>query len=179
MRRLLLLVSALVIVAALGVGMATAGSEGKTVRTLGDEVLKPNVGIRADLRFSPGPTSLSVGEEITWVGADKPGAPHSATLTRNPDALVQSFSDFLFGTCPECDAAIGEAAAAHFASFPPVVEVGTGDGFGDDGDSVMFGGGIPGIPNEITVELTNATPGETIYYFCFIHPWMQGQLNVR
>lgn len=179
MRRLLLLVSALVVLAALGAGLAAAGSEGKTVRTLGDEVLKPNVGIRADLRFSPGPTSLAVGEQITWVGADKVGAPHSATLTRNPDALVQSFSDFLFGTCPECDAAIGAAAGAHFSAFPPVVEVGTGDGFGDDGDSVMFGGGIPGIPNEITMELTNADPGETIYYFCFIHPWMQGQLNVR
>lgn len=179
MRRLMLLAFTLVVLAALGAGMAMAGSEGKTVRTLGDEVLKPNVGIRADLRFSPGPTSLSVGEEITFIGADKPGAPHSATLTRNPDALVKTFSDFLFGTCPECDAAIEEAGEAHFATFPPEVEVGTDDGFGDDGDSVMFGGGIPGLSNEITVELTNVDPGETIYYFCFIHPWMQGQLNVR
>ena len=174
MQRKSWLVLAVVVLALLGAGVAMAAAD-KTVKTLGDEVLKPNVKVEATLRFSPGPTTIAPGDSITWVGADKPGAPHTVTLTRNPDALVQEFADLFLGTCPECDAAIGAALASHFGAGPPVIEVGTGDGFGDDGDSVLFG---DGFPNTTTQTLTNVTPGETLLYFCAIHPWMQGSIEV-
>ena len=173
-RKLLLVAIAVLVLAALGVGVALAGGS-KTVKTQGDEVLKPNVKVEATLRFSPGPTTINAGDSITWVGADKAGAPHTVTLTRDPGALVQNFSDFLFGTCPACDAAIGAALGGHFPNGP-VLELGTGDGFGDDGDSILFG---DGFPNSNTQVLTNVTPGETIFYFCAIHPWMQGSINVN
>lgn len=173
-RKLLMVVVAVFVLAALSVGVALAG-EGKTVRTLGDEVLKPNVKVEATLRFSPGPTAIDVGDSITWVGADKAGAPHTVTLTRNPDALMDDFFDLFGGNCPECDAAINAALGAHFPAGPPVLEVGTGDGFGDNGDSVLFGGPFPNS----TQALTNVSPGETIFYFCSIHPWMQGSIMVN
>ncbi len=142
MKRIMLLATVATTLAMVGVGVASAGS-GTTVRSLGDETLKPNVAVRADLRFSPGPIHASPGEEITWVGADKAGAPHSVTLTRDPAALVATFSDFALGTCPDCDALVEAASDAHFAAFPPITQIGFGDGFGDDGDSLLFGGGSP------------------------------------
>lgn len=177
MKRILLLAAAATTLAMIGVGVAAAGGN-TTVRSMGDETLKPNVAVRADLRFSPGPISASPGEEITWVGADKPGAPHSVTLTRDPGALVATFSDFALGTCPDCDALIEAAGDAHFAAFPPITRIGFSDGFGDDGDSLLFGGAIPGIPNEHSATLVNVTPGETVFYTCFFHPWMQGTINI-
>lgn len=174
-RKLLLVAVAVLVLAALSVGVALAG-EGKTVKTLGDEVLKPNVKVEATLRFSPGPTTIDVGDSITWVGADKADAPHTVTLTRNPDALMDEFADLFGGNCPECDAAIGAALGGHFATDPPTLLVDVGDpGFGDDGDSVLFGGPAP----DTTQTLTNVSPGESIFYFCAIHPWMQGSINVN
>lgn len=173
-RKLYLVVVAVLVSAVIGAGVALADGS-KTVKTLGDEVLKPNVKVEASLRFSPGPTTIEVGDSINWVGADKAGAPHTVTLTRNPSALVRTFSDFLLGTCPDCDAAIGAALGGHFGAGPPVLELGTGDGFGDDGDSILFGGPFPNA----TQELTNVAPGETIFYFCAIHPWMQGSISVN
>lgn len=172
--RLAITVVAALVLAVLGVSVAVATSN-KTVRTLGDEVLRPNVMVQATLRFSPGPTTVAAGDSITWVGADKPGAPHTVTLTRNPNALADEFADLFLGTCPDCDAAIGAAFQAHFGGGPPVLEVGTGDGFGDDGDSILFG---DGFPNSTTQTLASVTPGETILYFCAFHPWMQGTINV-
>lgn len=166
---------AAVAVASLGAGVAGAAGV-RTVKTLGDESLTPNVGVSASLRFSPGPVTIKAGDSIMWVGDDKAGAPHTVTLTRNPLALVQNFGDFAFGTCPACDAASGAALAGHFPAGPPVLELGTADGFGDDGDSVLFGNGFP---NSNTQALTNVSPGETIFYFCAIHPWMQGEIRVN
>jgi plastocyanin len=175
-RRLLLVAVVAVLLTALGVGVAGAAGN-NTVKTAGDEILTPNVGISVTLRFVPGPISIRAGDSITWIGDDRARAPHTVTLTRNRAALVRNFGDFLFGTCPVCDAAQGAALAGHFPEgLPPVLELGTDDGFGDDGDSVLFG---DGFPNSTTQTLTNVTPGETINYFCSIHPWMQGEINVR
>lgn len=178
MKRTILLVVAVLLVSMIGVGIASAGN-GKTVKTLGDEVLKPGHGIRADLRFSPGPVNVAAGDTITWVGADKAGAPHTVTLTRDPDLLVKTFSDFVLGTCPACDDFIDAGFGAHFGGpAGPVLVADGGDGFGDDGDSLLFGGGIPGLPNEITMAIDNVEPGETVFYTCIFHPWMQGTINV-
>lgn len=177
MKRTILLLVPVLLLALIGAGIASAGS-GRTVRTLGDEVMEPNVRVNANLRFSPGPLTASVGEEVTWVGADAVGAPHTVTLTRDEDRLMQDPEDLFFGACEPCNEVVDAAFAAHFATFPPTLEVGTADGFGDDGDSLLFGGGIPGLANEITAELTNVSPGETVFYFCAFHPWMQGSIRV-
>ncbi|HJU50709.1 MAG TPA: hypothetical protein VJ815_00110 [Acidimicrobiia bacterium] len=174
-RKLILFTVGVVAMTVLGLGVALAQGT-KTVRTLGDEVLKPNVGVHATLHFSPGPINVEPGDAVTWVGADKAGAPHTVTLTRDPAVLVQTFSDFALGTCPACDAASGAAFGGHLGGPSPVLELGTGDGFGDDGDSILFGNGFP---NSNTQTLTNVTPGETIYYFCAFHPWMQGSIDVK
>jgi plastocyanin len=156
---------------------ALAAPGSRTVTTRGDEVLKVNVGVNSTLRFSPGPLNAGVGDSITWVAGDKIGAPHTVTLTRNPEALVETFLEMIgIEPCPACDAAIGGALGGHFPDMlPPVLELGLGDGFGADGDSFLFGNGFPASK---TVVLEDVTAGETVYYFCAIHPWMQGSIDI-
>ena len=175
-RRLVLLTVGVIVMTALAVA-ASAAPAGRTVTTRGDEVLKVNVGVNSTLRFSPGPLTVAEGDSITWVAGDKIGAPHTVTLTRNPDALIETFLEMIgIEPCAPCDAALGGALGGHFPdAAPPVLELGLGDGFGDDGDSFLFGNGFPASK---TVTLDNVTAGETIYYFCAIHPWMQGSIDV-
>lgn len=177
-RRLIVLgsvatVAAVVALGWVGVGVGNADS-GKTVATRGDEVVHPNVRIASDLRFSPGPATIRTGDTITWTHADKTDAPHTVTLA-TADALIQSFGDFLGGSCPACDAATEEALAAHFPlGAPPVIDVDDGDGeFDDPGDSVLF------FHGESVAKQINAPAGTTLYYFCAIHPWMQGTIDVK
>jgi len=170
MRKIPLIVAAMVLMVAAG-GVAGAGS-GKTVRTLGDEKLVPNKFVRADLRFSPGPVTITSGETITWEHADKTDAPHTVTIATQ-EQLVQDFGDFI-GGCPECDAAIGAALDGHFGAGPPIFELDDGDGeFDDPGDSLLFFAG-----GSVSKQI-NAPAGTTLLYFCAIHSWMQGAISVK
>jgi plastocyanin len=172
MRRLILVVAVLGLTAVATVGIATAES-GKTVHTRGDEVLRPNQSIRSDLRFSPGSATIESGDTVTWVHSDDTEAPHTVTIATE-NQLVQTFSDFVLGTCPDCDAASGAALAGHFPGGPPVLELDDGDGeFDDPGDSVLF------FPGQTFAKQINSPAGTTLFYFCAIHPWMQGSISVK
>ena len=171
MRRFTLLVAVLGLVALATASIAIADS-GKTVHTRGDEVLRPNQGVRSDLRFSPGQVRISSGDTITGTHSDKTDAPHTVTIATE-NQLVQRFSDFVLGTCPDCDAAIGAALGGHFPGGPPVLELDDGDGeFDDPGDSVLF------FPGQSFAKQINSPSGTTLFYFCALHPWMQGSISV-
>ncbi|MGH2764652.1 MAG: cupredoxin domain-containing protein [Actinomycetota bacterium] len=172
MRRLTLVAVVLGLMALATVGIATADS-GKTVHTRGDEVLEPNRFVRSDLRFSPGTATIKSGDTVTWVNADDAQAPHTVTIATE-NQLVQTFSHFVLGTCPDCDAAIGAALGGHFPGGPPVPELDDGDGeFDDPGDSVLF------FPGQSFAKQINSPAGTTLSYFCAIHPWMQGSISVK
>jgi plastocyanin len=172
MRRVTFMVAVLGLAALATAGIATAES-GKTVHTRGDEVLRPNQSIRSDLRFSPGSVTVKSGDTVTWVHSDDTDAPHTVTIATE-NQLVQTFSDFLLGTCPDCDAAIGAALGGHFPGGPPVPELDDGDGeFDDPGDSVLF------FPGQTFAKQINSPAGTTLFYFCAIHPWMQGSISVK
>lgn len=167
MKKLILLVALLAISL---VGAALVGaSTGKVVATRGDEVFQPNTYISSNLRFSPGPVTVSSGETIRWVHDDKTPEPHTITLI-DPNELPKSFDD-LFAGCPTCDAAL----AAHFSSDPPVtfVDVGSDGQFSSNGDSLLL---LPG--GDVSAQI-NAPAGTTLYYVCAIHPWMQGTIKVN
>lgn len=171
MRRFAFFAALLALTALVTGGVAIADS-GKTITTRGDEVLEPNKFVRADLRFSPGSATIKSGEEVTWTAADKAGAPHTVTLA-TPNQLVQNFSDFILGTCPDCDAAQGAALAGHFPGGPPVPVLDDGDGeFNNPGDSLLLFAG-----DSVTRQI-NVASGTTLFFFCAIHPWMQGEIRV-
>ncbi len=169
-----LMVGVLVLLA----GSATAASGEKTVKTLGGDSWKTNVAVSSNHRFAPGRTVVKSGDTLNFVNADTLGAPHSVSIVA-PGDLPDSFEALIFG-CPICDAVLGE----HFPLGPPVGIVDPGaDGFNEVGDSVFFfpqgDPGPPGFPEgAFSVEVT-AAPGTTLSYFCALHPWMQGTIDVR
>ena len=103
------------------------------------------------------------------------GPPHTVTIAANSGELVTQFVDLLLGTCPACDAAIGAALGGHFGGgFPVFVLDGGAPGIdGTAGDSWLFFPG-PGASAQIT-----APAGTTLLYFCAIHPWMMGSIEVN
>ena len=172
-KHLALFATVLVLVVLAGVIVASAGGT-KTVRTLGEEVLQPNVRVFSNLRFSPGPTVIGSGDTVSWVHSDDTEAPHTVTLA-TLDQLVQDFGDFIGGECPACEAAAGAALGGHFGTFPPTIVLDPDqDGqFSSPGDSLLF------FPGETVSAQINVPAGTTLNYFCAIHPWMQGTIEVK
>ncbi len=175
MRRVMpvVLVMALVVIA----GAATAAPGEKTVKTQGGDSWKANVAVNSNFRFGPGKTVVSSGDTVHFVNADTTPAPHTVSIVDEAD-LPDSFEALIFG-CPVCDAVLG----GHFPLGPPVGVIDPGgDGFNEIGDSVLFfpeGSAPPGVAEgAFSVEVT-ADPGTTLSYFCAIHPWMQGTIEVR
>ncbi len=166
---ILSLALALLIVA--GVAVVSANS-GATVYTRGDEILKQNVKVEATLRFSPGPVTIKSGDTVTWTHADKTDAPHTVTIA-TPNQLVTQFVDLFLGTCPDCDAAIGAASFGHFVLGLPVLDPDNDGEFISPGDSKLF------FHGETVSAQINAPAGTTLYYFCALHPWMIGSIQVK
>jgi plastocyanin len=167
---LVTLAAVIALIATLGIGIGSAGSGNAEIRTIGDEVLIPNVMVRADLKFQPGGVRVASGGTLTLEHADMTEAPHTLTLVGSEE-LPSSFEDFVMELpCPSCDAAF----AGHFAAGPsPIPIVDGGDGFDSLGDSVWFEHDDGPVEIEVT-----APAGSTLNYLCIIHPWMQGTIEV-
>ncbi len=171
MRKSIIVGVVLILLLMVGVAITSAGSGVTTIYTRGDEVLKPGAFVRADLRFSTTNATVKSGDWINWTSADKTGAPHTITIG-TADERVQTFSDFVLGTCPACDARIGAALGGHFGGGLIDIDAGGNGQFEDPGDSVIF------FPGQTVNKQINSPGGTTLLYMCAIHPWMQGTINV-
>ena len=168
MRRLTILL-AIGVTVILGTGVVLAASE-KTVRTTGDEKFVPNAMIQATLRFTPGTIRVNSGDVVTWQHDDQTVEPHTVTIVAEGD--LPTTVDEVFG-CEPCS----NALAAHFAAPPPappvfVVNVGAA-GLDAAGDSLLL------FDDQSVSAVVTAPSGSTLFYLCAIHPWMQGEIDVR
>jgi plastocyanin len=162
MRRLILFAVAMAaLVLATTVALAAAD---RGVRTMGDERVVPNAMVQATLRFTPGMSKVTSGDELTWTHADNATAPHTVTIVAEfPDATL----DAIFG-CGAPGEPCANALAAH-AVMGPVVNVGA-PGLDTPGDSLLFF-------DDTSISATVTAPsGTTLKYLCAIHPWMQGTI---
>jgi plastocyanin len=134
------------------------------VRTMGDERVVPNAMVQATLRFTPGMSKVTSGDELTWTHADNATAPHTVTVVEEfPEATL----DAIFG-CGAPGQPCANALAAH-AVMGPVVNVGA-PGLDTPGDSLLFF-------DDTSISATVTAPsGTTLKYLCAIHPWMQGTI---
>lgn len=151
-------------------GTATAAGAA-TVRARGGVEFVPNQYIRDTTRFAPGAITVRPNERVTWIDADRIPDPHTVTVIRRrevPDRLGEVFQ------CRVC-----QLANAHLAdpndpnSDVARVRVNVGaPGLNTRGDSLFL------APRGRISGRVTASAGSTLYYFCAIHPWMQGSIRV-
>ncbi len=169
MRKLVILVVVVALVAVASGGVVTAGPA-RTVKTKGGEQFVPNAMLLGNIKFAPGPITVNSGDTATWEHADRTEDPHIITIVNEAD-LPTTVQEVLF--CPLCGVTIGE----HFPDGAPVFVREDDDDteFGLDGvgDSLLI------FDNEsISAEIT-APADTTLFYLCAIHPWMQGSIRVK
>lgn len=175
---------ALPLAAATGAGAAVKPKKNEIV-ILGKTVFKPGKFAHDNQRFVSRKASVASGSTMTVTNRARTTDPHTITFVEK-SSLPTSFE------APAADAAF----AAHSPQgdngpFFPVVDDGVGvadptallnaDTLGNDttaGDS-MF---IAPKEKKSTVATgsfnVTAAAGSTLYYFCAIHPWMQGKIKV-
>ncbi len=149
---------------ALGSVFAFTGSsaaQDKTIRTLGTEDVHINSKIFSNLRFSPGHSTLSSGDQLTLSHDDATEEPHTLTIvnaSERPSDVEGVFGCGAPGTLCE--------TKSQF------INVAGGSGLDGRLDTLWL---PPGT--SISVPVT-APSGTTLSYFCAIHAWMQGSITV-
>lgn len=153
----------------LSTGVVLAASD-KTVRTMGQNKLVPNVMIQSTLHFTPGKIAVASGDAVTWQHNDQTTEPHTVTIVDESD--LPTTVDEVFG-CQAPGEPCGEALAAHFGPpLDPVVDVGAA-GLNEPGDSLLL------FDDQSVTATVSAPSGARLFYLCAIHPWMQGEITVR
>ncbi len=156
--------------AAFALTTVASGATDNTVKTQGTEQFVPNSKIMSNLKFTPGHLVVRSGETLTLQHADQTDEPHTLSVI-NADEVPGSVEDVF--ECKVC----GEV----FGLFPPpgptssvfVNAPGTGAGIDGRLDTLFV---LPG--ESVSAEVT-APSGSTLHFFCAIHPWMQGRIDVR
>lgn len=168
MRKLLIVVPALVLLVATAIAVSASVSV-NNVRIVGDEAFIPDRLIRSDFHFSPGPISVDSGSSVTWNN----GTDDEHTITLVEETQVPEDFDAVF-ECRDPGGVCRAALDAHFATDPPteVIEAGAA-GLDTSGDSLLVdeGGSVTAV--------ISAPAGTDLYYICSVHPWMQGEIEVE
>jgi plastocyanin len=172
MRKIMIVFGAALLLA-VSIGLAAEASP-TTVAVRGGEQFVPNALIQSTFRFSPGPISVSSGQEVTWVNAGQVAEPHTVTIVDQSDLPTDVEEAIGPEGCGAPGKPCGDALAAHFSTDPPTLVLDPDDDGGLDapGDSLLL---LPGGSISATV---TAPAGTTLFYLCAIHPWMQGSITV-
>jgi hypothetical protein len=179
-RKLLVVPTTAVAVAAVAVGSALAASSAapKTdhIKAVGGIQAKPGFYVKDLLRYTPYKSSVKSGGTIVVTGG-KGGfseGPHSFSLVKKSQLPKNGAQ---INNCKVC----GQIAQAHGIdpndpnSQPTTLTADGGDGFNKPGDSAIIDGqNVKSLKLNVT-----AKKGTTLYYMCGFHPWMQGSVTVR
>jgi plastocyanin len=155
--------------AALTLTTTASGATDKTVKSQGTEQFVPNSKIMSTLRFAPGHVVVRSGDTLNFQHADQTDEPHTLSII-NADE-VPSTIDQVF-ECGVCNDVFGlvqqEPTSSMFVNGP-----GTGPGIDGRLDTLFL------LPGESVSARVTAPSGSTLHYFCAIHPWMQGRIDVQ
>ncbi len=119
--------------------------------------------------WAPGTVTVGSGRTLT-IKADQ-GPPHTFSVVKSSQLPKTTFQIF---ECSLCEKINGDHGFGQGPGPPkkPVIDVGAA-GIDQAGDSVVL---QPGKSTRLKV---SAKKGTTLRFFCTIHPWMQGKLQVR
>jgi plastocyanin len=153
----------------------TSAAQDKTIRTLGTEDVHINSKIFADLRFSPGHTTIKSGDQLALSHDDQTDEPHTLTIVNASERPSDAEGVFECGApgtvCDEAFTTVGPQIIDDTKS--QFVNVAGGSGLDGRLDTLWL---PPGT--SISVPVT-APSGTTLSYFCAIHAWMQGSITVN
>jgi plastocyanin len=163
----------------------TAGAAAKKneIRIVGGIVVKPGKFVKDDQRFAPANLPVKSGAVVTLANKAKTQDPHTISFVEKRFLPKQFETD-----------AMGPLMAAHQVDpanqeappGAPIVDNGQPlaagatlevDTLGTDktaGDSAFIAPGQKKFSFKVT-----AKKGSKLYYFCAVHPWMQGKITVK
>jgi plastocyanin len=187
LRRSAVTAACLLAVAGIAVGVGSAAAAGGAPKAAklfvkGAVTFKVDQYTQDSVRFAPATTTIRTGGTLTIVNQDpSEQQPHTFSVVKRSQ-LPHSVKQML--ACEMGTGICGQVAASHGinpngppTNGPPpklVVDVGQ-PGIDQPGDSdARLGPGFKSVTEKIT-----AKAGTTLYYFCAVHPWMQGKIIVK
>ena len=183
-RRLTVAVAATAVCAAGSAGVAAnAGAAPKKneIRMVGGTVVKPGKFIKVNMRFKAYNTTVKSGSTVKVVDKTTEPEPHTITFVEKrflPEQFESGLEQQLF-TAHGVDPANEEAPPAN-----PVVDNGAPVAAGGTLTvDTMFSKTVMGDSAFLAPKSTfrfkvTARKGSRLFYYCAIHPWMQGKLTV-
>jgi plastocyanin len=187
-RRLTVAIAA---VAALGLSAAgvatTAGASAKhkknQIRIVGGTTVKPGHYIKVDLRFTPLNTTVKSGATVKLLNQGRDPEPHTISfiekkyLPKQFETPVDAKLREAHQVDPENEEAPPGAPVVDNGQPVPeggMLEVDTMFTPDVAGDSAFIFPGQKSFKFKVT-----AKKGSRLYFYCAIHPWMQGKLKVN
>lgn len=170
---------------AAGVGSAAAAGGAPTSAKLfvrGSVTYKVGQYVQDSVRYAPQTVTIRSGGTLTIVNKDpQEMEPHTFSVVKKSqlprtNKQMAACQNTAAGICGQIALAHGVNPNAPPSSGPPpklVVDVGK-PGIDQPGDDVFIAPQFKTQALKIT-----AKAGTTLYYFCVIHPWMQGKIVVK
>jgi hypothetical protein len=174
------------VVAACGIAAAVSAAAGPTavITTKGGETFTPNPASPPNLlsinnlQWAPGTITVHSGQALRLVYADKSGDPHVFAIALKKDLPRTTAQMINVQTNPvvrKIAPKLLKNPANPQAGFKAYRSNSGPNGLSQEGDSLVI---LPGGPHKTASWVVSAAAGTTLYYFCPIHPWMQGVIKV-
>jgi hypothetical protein len=167
--------AAAIVAAAIAVPALAQGPPTRvTQKTVGGVKFVPNRLMGDTMHFKKDRLSVAKGGSITLVDSTK--APHSFSLVKKSEVPTRARGvDACFEKGPCAKLAVDHGAVNPVTGEeqdPTTFLVNKGKaGFNQPGDSVLI---PPGGRTKV-----NVTGGQSLYYICALHPWMNGAINCQ
>ena len=164
-------------------GVASAAQKKNEIRIVGGTVFKAGKYLKDDVRFAPRNISVKSGATVTLKNRGTDPAPHTITFVEKqfmPTSFEVAVEEQLL-TAHQVDPTNEEAPPGvlvvdNGAAVPQGGTLNADTGFTPDkaGDSAFI------APDQKTFSFkVTAKKGSKLFYFCGIHPWMQGKISVK
>jgi plastocyanin len=169
--------SALAIAPAIAATAHSAAAKKNSIVIRDGSTYKPGFYVKFNLRFTPFKQTVRKGATVTLTRKDlSSGEPHSLSFVKKSqlpktnkaidNCQNQGHICFKVGVAHQFDPATN-------AVGKPIVDVNR-PGVDGPGDSFY----IAQTQKTLSFKVS-AKKGRTLYYFCAVHPWMQGSIKVR
>ncbi len=168
--------------AAGGVASAGAAQKKNEIRIVGGEVFKAGKYVKVDVRFTPD-IEVKSGATVTVRNKSKLPEPHTISFVEKkymPSSFEVAVEEQLL-TAHQVDpnnqeAPPGTLVVDNGTAVPDGGTLNADKGFTPDaaGDSAFI------APDQKTFSFkVTAKKGSKLFYFCAVHPWMQGKISVK